>query len=264
MEMARDVTDELVLVMENIARGEYGDDVFRFTSEEQPEMVRRLAEAMGMMMVKVEAREQRILTTLEELKESNEKFKRAVAGFMISMASALGVRDPYTEGHEQRTAGYAMRLARRKGLPAKDIEFIYLGAMMHDIGKLGFPEALFISEDCRSSPELLEAMKAHPEIGCSILQWLDFMEPALDIVRYHHERMDGSGYPQGLKGEEIPYWARIVAVADTFDAITTDRPYQKGRSMNQGLDILQSIAGTQLDTHLVQAFCEEIRGNGLE
>ncbi|GAB6059569.1 HD-GYP domain-containing protein [Desulfonatronum parangueonense] len=262
--MDRNAVDELIRVMENIARGEYSNDLFKFCTKDQPEMVRRLAEAMGMMMVKVEAREQRILMDLEEIREGNQKFKRAVTSFILSMSSALGARDPYTEGHEQRTAGYAMRIARRLGLSMEEMEYIYLGAMLHDIGKFSFPDALFSSEDCRSSSEMLQAVKAHPEIGCSILQWLDFLDPVQDIIRYHHERLDGSGYPEGRRGETIPFWARIVAVADTFDAITTDRPYKKGKSMQEGLEILEAIAGTHLDPEVVRVFCEEVRENGLE
>lgn len=262
--MTQNVTTELVRIMESIACGKYSDELFKFDVDDQPEMVRRIVEAMGMMMVKVEAREQRIRMDLEELQRSNEKFKRAVTSFMISMCTALGARDPYTEGHEQRTAGYAMRIARRIGLPAQEIESIYLGAMLHDIGKFGFSDTLFSSEDCRSSPELLQKIKEHPEIGCSILLWLDFLGPVLDIIRHHHERMDGSGYPHGLAGESIPFWARIVAVADTFDAITTNRPYQHGKSMEQGLEILRSIAGSHLDPELVQVFCTEVLENGLE
>ena len=260
----RDVTDDLVRIMERIAGGEYGNDLFRYSTGEHPEMVRRISEAMGMMMVKVEAREQRILMDLEELREQHEKFKKAVTSFALAMSSAIGARDPYTQGHEQRTAGYALRLARRVGLSKEDAHFVYLGAMLHDIGKLGFSDALFGDEDCRDSPELLQAINAHPEIGSSILHWLDFLGPAVAVVRHHHERMDGSGYPQGLVGEDIPYFARIVAVADTFDAITTDRPYQRGKTMREGLDTLEAIAGSQLDPALVAAFQEEVLENGLE
>ncbi|WP_028572749.1 HD-GYP domain-containing protein [Desulfonatronum lacustre] len=260
----RDVTDDLVRIMERIAGGEYGSDLFRYSTEEHPEMIRRIAEAMGMMMVKVEAREQRILMDLEELRERHEVFKKAVTTFVLAMSSAIGARDPYTQGHEQRTAGYALRLARRVGLSKEDAQFVYLGAMLHDIGKLGFSDRLFSGEDCRDSPELLQAIKSHPEIGSSILHWIDFLGPAVDVVRHHHERMDGSGYPQGLAGEDISYFARIVAVADTFDAITTDRPYQPGKTMHEGLETLKNIAGTHLDPALVAAFQEEILENDLE
>jgi HD-GYP domain-containing protein (c-di-GMP phosphodiesterase class II) len=255
---------ELVRVMERIAGGQYSNDIYPLTRDDKPESVRRIAEAMGMMMVKVEAREHRLRMYAEELQHANELLKRTMVSFVISMANALGARDPYTQGHDQRTAGYAMRLARRIGLDQTQAESIYIGAVLHDIGKIGFPDWVFSAEDCSASPELFETIKKHPGIGAGILDWLDFLGPSRDCVTYHHEKMDGSGYPEGLSGQDIPLGARIVAVADTFDAITTDRPYKKGRDMEQGVAILEEIAGSHLDAELVREFCLEIRENGME
>lgn len=259
-----ELVSELVHVMERIAAGRYDNEVHAFTTDNHPEIVRRIAEAMGMMMVKVEAREHRLMLYAEQLKRANEELKRAMTTTVIGMVRALGARDPYTEGHDQRTAGYAMRLARRIGLGREEAETVYIGAMLHDIGKIGFSDRLFSGEDCKAAPELFEAIKEHPGIGSSILSWLDYLGEARDVVRHHHERMDGAGYPDGLSGASIPLGARIVAVADTFDAMTTDRPYKKGKDMEQGLDILRAIAGSHLDSELVAAFCEEVRENGME
>ncbi len=256
--------DRLIQVIENIAKGKYSNDVYEFTEKDQPETIRRTAEAIGMMMVKIEAREHKIALDCHKLKTLNRQYKKAIITTVISMAAALGARDPYTEGHDQRTAGYSMRLARRLGLSSEETEYVYLGALLHDIGKIGFPDSLFTSDDCRTNPELFDSIRKHPEIGYSILHWLDFLGPAREYVRYHHERMDGTGYPLGISQDNIPLGARIIAIADTFDAITTDRPYKKGKSIQEGLDILADMSGTHLDAQLVAAFCAEIRENGME
>lgn len=259
-----DAAADLVRILEDIARGEYSNAVYAYTSEDQPETVRRIAEAMGMMMVKVEAREHRMQMYTDELKQANDQLRQAIVSSVIAMANALGARDPYTEGHDQRTAGYAVRLGRRIGMPSSELEFLYIGAMLHDIGKIGFPDRVFSDEDCRDSPELFEKIKEHPTIGADILHWLDFLGPARGYVKHHHERMDGSGYPDGLAGEQIPLGARIVAIADTFDAITTNRPYKAGKTMEHGLAILEQVAGPHLDAELVRVFCREVRDNGME
>lgn len=258
-----DEVEQLIQVIEEIAKGQYSNKIHQFAKEQYPEAIYRLAEAIGMMMVKIEAREYKISMDNQELKKLNEQYKKATISTVIAMSSALGARDTYTEGHDQRTAGYALRIARRIGLDKEEAQCVYLAALLHDIGKLGFNDRLF-SADCVNDDELMQSIRDHPEIGYNILQWLEFLGPAREYILYHHERIDGSGYPQGLSGDEIPLGARILAVADTFDAITTDRPYQKGRTLEQGLDILKAISGSHLDSNLVEVFCEEIRENGLE
>ncbi len=264
LDPALTITNELIDVIENISKGKYSNDVYRFTGDGHPEAIHRISEAIGMMMVKIEAREHRIQMDNKKLKLLNEQNKKAIISSVIAMSSALGARDRYTEGHNERTAGYAMRLSRRIGLMSEKKEDIYMGAMLHDIGKIGFSDQLFGSDDCKTTPEMFETIRQHPEIGYNILYWLDFLGPARDFVRYHHERMDGSGYPHGLSGNQIPLGAKIIAIADTFDAITTDRPYQKGRPKEKAMEILMQISGSHLDSDLVEAFCAEIRENGME
>ncbi|MFN2267241.1 MAG: HD-GYP domain-containing protein [Desulfonatronovibrio sp.] len=256
--------NELIDVIENISKGKYSNDVYRFTQDGQPEVIHRISEAIGMMMVKIEAREHLIQMDNEKLKLLNEQNKKAIISTVIAMSSALGARDGYTEGHNRRTAGYSMRLSRRIGLVSEEKEFVFMGAMLHDIGKIGFSDQLFGSDDCKTTPAMFEVIRQHPEIGYTILHWLDFLGPAREFVRYHHERMDGSGYPHGLCGDQIPLGAKIIAIADTFDAITTDRPYQKGRSVEKGLEILEQISGSHLDADLVKCFYAEIQENGIE
>jgi len=133
------------------------------------------------------------------------------------------------------------------GLGEKEVEHVRIGGILHDIGKIGFPDPLFQAREGPNPPELVREIIKHPGVGADILKDLDFLGPALGYVRCHHERLDGKGYPAKLKGEEIPLGARILAVADSYDAMTTDRPYQKARPRDVALGILKEHAGTRWD-----------------
>lgn len=185
------------------------------------------------------------------------------AGKLIAIANALEAKDKYTEGHAQRVAIYSERLALRVGLPEKDVENIGIGGMLHDIGKIGLSDRIFRNEDVNLSESMFEEIRQHPGIGVSILKYLGFDNPILDYVYCHHERVDGTGYPCGLKDDEIPLGASIISVADCFDAITTDRPYQKGKSRVEAFAILKTVSGKALSSDLVEAFFEEIEENGM-
>jgi putative nucleotidyltransferase with HDIG domain len=169
------------------------------------------------------------------------------------MAHALAARDPYTEGHTARVAELSRRIALRLGLDQEAVEYVYLGGLLHDIGKIGFPDALFDSHGKKNPPELIRKIVKHPLIGYQILAGLDFLGPALDYVRCHHERLDGSGYPRRLKAGDIPLGARILAVADSFDAMTTERPYQKAMSRQEAMEILRKQCPHRLDPAVVDA-----------
>ena len=181
---------------------------------------------------------------------------------LSSVSDALAIRDRYTDSHARRVAAYAERLARRLGLCEPEIEIVRTGGLFHDIGKLGFSDRTFSNADVKVSADMQEEIRRHPTLGAFLLQDLNCVSPVLDCVHYHHERVDGKGYPFGLKLDEIPLSARIISVADCFDAITTDRPYQKGKSPGDALTILREIKGKSLDPALVDAFCEEIEENG--
>lgn len=254
--------EEIINVIEKVANGIYSDEIMEFTKPDYSETVQRIAEAVGMMMVKVEAREHRLEQLIEELRELNRKIKSNALKTVASIANALGARDDYTEGHAVRVAVYAVRLAARLGLTEEQIEHIRIGAVLHDIGKIGFSDKVFSNEDVRVSQDLLAEIRSHPEIGVNILKDLDFLGPAIDYVHYHHERLDGSGYPRGLQGDEIPLGAQIVSIADCFDAITTERSYQKGRNCSDAFIILKKMSGTHMAPELVQSFIEEIEENG--
>lgn len=177
------------------------------------------------------------------------------------IAAAMRIKDPYTQSHARRVAIYAGHLAQRLGLPPDEIKNIRLGGLLHDIGKIGLSDRVFNNTDRQLSDDLLTEVRRHPQIGAALLKNFDFPAPIIDYVRYHHEKMDGSGYPLGLRSHQIPLGAKIIRVADCFDAITTDRPYQPHKNWIEALAILRQISGTDLSTELVEAFIEDINEN---
>ncbi|MBW1734913.1 MAG: HD domain-containing protein [Deltaproteobacteria bacterium] len=233
-----------------------------FTKPGHSKMIQRVAEAIGMMMVRIEARELRLEQLVEELRRLNRVLEKNTTQAVIAIAHALGARDRYTEGHAHRVSVYSERLARRIGLPEEEVERIRIGGVLHDIGKIGFSDLIFSKEDVRFNEAMVEEIHRHPAIGVNILKDLSFLGPVLDYVHYHHESLDGTGYPRGLKRDQIPLGAGIISVADCFDAITTDRPYHKGLGVEEAFDILRKIRGKNISPELVDAFIEEIRENG--
>ena len=182
---------------------------------------------------------------------------------LSAINSALRTKDQYTEGHARRVALYAMRLAHRLGLPSEEIGNIGIGGLLHDIGKIGLSDRIFSDQTEQLAGELLAEVRRHPDIGVSLLKGIDSLLPVLDYIHYHHERMDGSGYPCGLKSDEIPLGARIISVVDCFDAITTDRPYQKRKTCAEAFVILRRMANHELCPDLVKAFVADIEENGV-
>ncbi len=179
------------------------------------------------------------------------------------MASALGLKDKYTHGHAQRVSAYAKRLAVRLDLPMHDVNQIAMGGMMHDVGKLALSDLIFSTQATSLSEDLLWEVHNHSLIGAAMLKRTQCSQAITDAVLFHHERIDGSGYPFGLKGTSIPLFARIVSIADCFDAITTDRPYQKRKSAQLAVTMLNECAGSFLDAELVPVFIHEIECNGM-
>jgi putative nucleotidyltransferase with HDIG domain len=170
-----------------------------------------------------------------------------------SLAEAVDAKDPYTRGHSDHVARYAMAIADQLGLPAADKTALEMAAYLHDIGKIGIREDVLRKPGALDDAECVE-MRHHPLIGASILRPVAFPWPITAIVRHHHEHFDGTGYPAGLKGEDIPVLARILAVADAFEAMTSDRPYRRALVAQQALDELRRCAGTQFDGSIVEAF----------
>ncbi len=173
---------------------------------------------------------------------------------VTSLASTIDAKDPYTKGHSTLVSRYAESLARSIRLPEAEIERIKLGALLHDIGKIGIPENVLKKPD-KLNDEEWEIMKQHPTIGADkVLAPNDLLTDLIPMVKYHHEHYDGTGYPCGLKGEDIPLSARIVSIADAFHALVSDRPYRKGMSTEKACEILKLGAGSQWDKELVREF----------
>jgi putative nucleotidyltransferase with HDIG domain len=255
--------EQLLATCRSVASGTYSDDILMLTTDDQPEPVRELAEAMALMMVKVEAREYRLSLLVKELEAANERLRRSTIGTLSAMARSLAARDAYTQGHAERVADYAPALARKMALSDEQVEAIRVAGLLHDIGKIGFSDRLFQDHEGKNPPEVVAEIIKHPAHGAAILQDLDFLGDSLEFIHCHHERPDGKGYPRRLPGERVPLGARIVAVADGYDAMTTDRPYQKALSPERALEILRKHAGSKWDASCVEAFAEVLEERGL-
>ena len=173
---------------------------------------------------------------------------------VTSLAGAIDAKDTYTKGHSTAVSRYSEALARALNLPDDDVERIKLGALLHDVGKIGIPENI-LGRTGKLSDEEWEIMKQHPVIGAEkVLAPVPALRDLIPMVKHHHEHWDGSGYPDNLKGEEIPLAARIISVADTFHALISDRPYRKGLPIEKAIEILRIGAGIQWDSELVRKF----------
>lgn len=182
--------------------------------------------------------------------------ERADAAFAHALAEALDIREHETGDHSKRVACHTLVLARRFIIDPHQLRHIYWGALLHDIGKIGVSDAILLKHGALNEVEWKE-MRTHPEKGYHIVAQIPGMKDAAEIVFSHEERFDGSGYPRGLRGEQICLGARLFAVIDTLDAITSDRPYRKGASFEQARDEIASMSGIQFDPLAVQAFLAE-------
>jgi pSer/pThr/pTyr-binding forkhead associated (FHA) protein len=175
-----------------------------------------------------------------------------------TLIRTMQAKDKYTSGHSTRVSRFSLLIAEKLGLNSKEKHQLYLASVLHDIGKIGLPDKLLLRPG-KLTEEEMELVKKHPAFGVSMIKSLGEMQEIVPLILHHHEALDGSGYPDGLKGEEIPLMSRIVAVADTYDAITSDRPYRKGRSREEAVQELKRVAGTKLDPRVVNAFLEVLR-----
>jgi putative nucleotidyltransferase with HDIG domain len=194
--------------------------------------------------------------TFDELRAAvalaESESEAAYLGVIGALATALDARDPYTAGHSQRVADLSVAIAGKMQLSNADIETLRLGALLHDIGKIGVSDAI-LRKPGTLTPEEFEHIKLHPTLGARILRPLKFLDAQLAIVELHHERPDGRGYPHGLKGDEIPLFARIVHVADAFDAMTSARAYRAARPVAAAVAELWRLIGVDFDPQVVQA-----------
>jgi putative two-component system response regulator len=157
---------------------------------------------------------------------------------LFALARSIEGKDPYTEGHCERLSIYGQKLGRELDLPLEEIEALRTAGIVHDVGKVAVPDAILLKPG-KLTPEELEVIKKHPVVGEDICKTLKSFRLVLPIIRHHHERIDGTGYPDGLKGDEIPLTARVLQTVDVFDALTTERPYKPALSIEEALDIMQ-------------------------
>lgn len=174
-----------------------------------------------------------------------------------ALVQALEAKDTYTSGHSARVGKLVVIMAEEIEMSEDKIEFLKYAAVLHDVGKIGVSEMILNKEGKLLDLEW-EAIRSHPVIGQTIIKGIKFLFDIGEVVRHHHERYDGNGYPAGIKGEEIPLESRIIAVADTYDAITTDRSYRKGSTHDEALVELKRVSGSQLDPELVEIFCRVV------
>ena len=177
--------------------------------------------------------------------------------------SAMEAKDTYTFGHASRVEEYAVKLAEAYGLSFARIQHIKDAAILHDIGKIGVSDNI-LNKTARLSGEEYDEIKKHPTIGAEIVGKVDFLQRAAEIVRHHHERYDGRGYPDGLSGDKIPIEACILAIADSYDAMTTDRPYRGALTREEALEEIRTNAGTQFHPELANIFCKVFKSKKIE
>jgi response regulator RpfG family c-di-GMP phosphodiesterase len=197
--------------------------------------------------------EQRVREKTAELSAALREIETAYANTLNALVAALDAREHETSDHSQRVVRYTLAVARRLGVPDGELPDISRGALMHDIGKIGVPDAILLKPGKLTQEEWVE-MRKHPQTGFNILQPIPFLTGPAQIVLAHQERIDGGGYPRGLVGDAIPIGARIFSIADTFDAITSNRPYRKGQSLEAARAEIQRCAGTQFDKACAEAF----------
>jgi putative nucleotidyltransferase with HDIG domain len=237
----------------------------RALGEELAELRARITEVEEQAAAKERQLERYAADLRETFKSERERSAQLQASYMATvraLANAVEARDAYTGKHAERVAAYGMEIARALGSQMAYDPEIEFGFLLHDIGKVAVPDAILYKPEPLTEAERA-LMERHTVIGFEILRDVTFLGEARDVVRSHHERWDGKGYPDGLARENIPLAARIFAVADTLDALTTDRPYRPASPMQEACAIIGSLSGTQFDPYVVKGF-ERIRDGMLE
>ena len=194
---------------------------------------------------------------IRSLAQAQAETQAAYLSAIRALAAALDARDPYTAGHSERVSALSVEIGRAMEMPDDELLVLRLGALLHDIGKIGVPDEVLRKPGALTAPEF-ELIRAHPVIGARILRTVPFLAAHLPIVELHHERPDGRGYPYGLSGDAIPRHARIVHVADAFDAMTSARAYRPGRLPHEAVAELRRCAGTDFDSAAVEALAAAV------
>ncbi len=190
---------------------------------------------------------------LTDLDFSFRELKSIYNGLVFSLVYAIDAKSPWTKGHSERVTNYALSIAKELGLKEKDIENLHVAALLHDIGKIGTYDVI-LDKPGKLTDEEFDLVKMHPAKGEEILKPISQLQNILPIIRSHHERIDGKGYPDGLKGDEIHFLARIICIADSFDSMTSERPYRPSPGIEYAISELKSCSGTQFDPQAAEAF----------
>lgn len=227
--------------------------------EQQRELVRRLSLDHGKLQRRETLLDTVVKERTKELEDSYARLKAANRQALFGLAEAIEAKDPYTKGHCGRVAAYSLVLAKEVGYPADGLESLEFGAFLHDIGKIGIRDAVLLKTGPLDEQEWAH-MREHPVKGYDIAMKIEMLHPIMPAVRNHHERWDGSGYPDGMIGDAIPVVARIVAIADAFDAMATDRPYKKALPLEECEALLMKTSRKMYDPDLVAVFCKRHLG----
>ena len=191
----------------------------------------------------------------EELSDTYGKLEKAYLDSIETLRFTVEAKDPYTRGHSDRVSEYSVLIGKKMGLSDNDIKTIQVGGLFHDIGKIGIPDSILLKEAKLTDDEYSQ-IKNHPSIGAHILCNAEVFKDIIPIVKHHHEKFDGTGYPSRLKGEDIPYFARIAAVADTFDAMTSKRTYRNALPLDVVRAEIEKCSGTQFDPTIAKVFLD--------
>ncbi len=235
---ARRITNPLQILTQSsraLARGDFSQRVHLWSRTE----IGELAETFNTMSQELEQ-------FVEDLKRAAEENRALFLGSIQMLAGAVDEKDPYTRGHSDRVTRYSLMIGKELNLPAAFMETLQISAQLHDVGKIGIEDRILKKPGALTAEEF-EVMKTHTTKGANILRPVTQLAEMLPGIELHHEALDGRGYPYGLQGEQIPLLARVIAVADTFDALTTNRPYQHAHTPEEALKIIQSLAGKRLD-----------------
>lgn len=195
-----------------------------------------------------------------ELHETNQKLEKAYMESIETLRYTVEAKDPYTKGHSDRVAQYSLLIGKKMGLSEEEQNKLLIGGLFHDIGKIGVPDTILRKTDKLTDEEYSE-IKNHPSIGAHILAPATIFQDIIPIVKHHHEKFDGRGYPSQLKGEDIPLYARIAAVADTFDAMTSKRPYRDALPVETVIAEVERCKGTQFDPQIADIFLDILRNH---
>lgn len=196
----------------------------------------------------------------DELKDKNEELEAAYLDTIGVLRQTVEAKDTYTRGHSDRVSAYSVLIGEKLGLEEKDLHTLKIGGLFHDIGKIGIPDSILLKES-KLSDEEYSQIKNHPSIGAHILGGVPMFKEIIPIVLHHHERFDGRGYPSQLKGEDIPYFARIAAVADTFDAMTSKRSYRDAMPLEKVISEIERCTGTQFDPKIAPVFLDILKND---